>query len=824
MVKSILEIDGVSVGFSEELPVSQNMAVADVREPGKANATFTKTLLIPGSPEIKKIFEYIFHVNSELTNFNPALKTPAKYYVNEILVFDGALQLLRINNKYVTDYVSTEFECSLIGVNANLFTDIAGKYLTDIDYSDLDHTFSYASGLFTPAVIGTGYAYGYQDYGVNPTGQRLTDNWYFKFLKPLIFEREIALRIVKYAGYYWDGAQYVNSTGGVWAADSYTLTSGGYFDTDHEKHILIPDTKSGRLQMAPADIANNEAYIGRNGTFTGSVKVGSVPLAQNYFMFYLVTETIIANVPYNDEANPFFDPNGRWDPVTNFRFTTNQGGTYYLHGTINLTYNIVTFPTGAVTWRPASGYLGLGAEILKSSDGGSTWSTIGAGTGQMHANNISVATPGTLTFSVTNPNAVLLPGDLIRIHLVQIAPFPSVTFYDVSNNPVTTGGASARIDVEEGSLFRAKMAFPELDEGQTVRMNNSIPENITQLDFLTSIIRLENLYFEPSKSIARQYVCETREDFINLSVDDAEDWTDKWDISKPQEIIPMGELDWNRLTFVYKQDQDHYNKKYLDKYKEVYGSETQDVENDFVKKEKKIEVVFSATPIAGTPVNDIVAPRYLNMEEDTGVVKPLKCNIRRLYWGGLIQCQDHNFVYNGIDHNVTQYPFVGHVDNPTTPTVDLCWDNPLELYWFYPGNLYSDNNRVNERWSKYIEEITDPNSKIVREWFYLTENDIFKFSFRNLVFVLDAYYLVNKIIDYNPQTKSVTQVEMLKLKAGTVFVPDNEISYDDLGGEDDVTNADRRGNVQNGTGVIVGQGNYNNGSGVVIFGDNNVVE
>lgn len=823
MVKSILEIAGVSVGFSEELPVSQNMSVADVREPGKANATFTKTLLIPGSPEIKKIFEYIFHVNSELTNFNPALKTPAKYYVNEILVFDGALQLLRINNKYVTDYVSTEFECSLIGVNANLFTDIAGKYLTDIDYSDLDHTFSYASGLFVPALIGTGYVYGYQDYGVNPTGQRLTDEWYFKYLKPLIFEREYVSRIIKYAGYYWDGAQYVNSAGDVWATDSYTLTSGGYFDTDHEKHIVIPDTKSGRLQLAASDIADNEAYIGRSGTYTGATKSGAVPFGSDFYRFYTANEIIETNIPYNDEASPYFDPNGRWDPVTDFEFTTNQQGVYYLFGSVTGTYNILTFPATTTEWQFNAGALWLIVEVLTSTDNGATWNTVGAQLTKIIVGRSPIATDTfNFTVSVANPTVSLNAGDLVRIQLKNSIQ-NNITFYDVSNNKVTAGTAEVNIDVLDGSEFRAKMAFPELDEGQTVRMNSTIPENITQLDFLTSIIRLENLYFEPSKSIARQYVCETREDFINLSVDDAEDWTDKWDISKDQEIIPMGELDWNRLTFVYKQDQDHYNKKYLDKYKEVYGSEMQDVENDFVKKEKKIEVVFSATPIAGTPVNDIVAPRYLNMEEDTGVVKPLKCNIRRLYWGGLINCQNHNFVYNGVDHDATQYPFVGHVDNPTSPTVDLCWDNPLELYWFYPGNLYSDNNRVNERWSKYIDEITDPNSKIVREWFYLTESDIFKFSFRNLVFVRDAYYLVNKIIDYNPQTKSVTQVEMLKLKAGTVFVPDNEISLDDLGGEDDVTNADRMGNVQNGTGTIVGTGNYNNGAGVVIFGDNNVV-
>ncbi len=821
MIKSRLEVGGVNFGFTQELPISTNMSIADIREPEKRQSTFSKTITVPGSGEVKRLFEFIFQVNSTLTSFNPNLKTEAKYYVNEVLVFDGALQLLKINNKYINDYESTTFECSLVGLNANLFTDIAGKYLTDLDFSDLDHTFSYASGLFNPSVLGEGYTYAYQDYGLNPSGQRLTDTWYFKYLKPLIFEKEYVNRIVKYAGYYWSGSNYVNNVGDVWVSDSYSITDGGYFDSAYESHIVIPDTKSGALQLASSDIADNECYVGRLGTYTGSVKVGSIPLGQNYFQFYATNETIEANIPYNSEVAPFFDPNARWDSITNYRFTVNQSGTYYIHGSISLSYNVVTYPTGAVTWGPGSNNY-FGANIYKSSDGGGTWAYVGGGQGAISSTVIGVNTPKTVTFSGINQNVILAAGDLVRIELSQNG-FTSFYFYDAGNNIVTTGGASIRVDIEEPSVFRAKMAFPDLEEGQTVRMNTTIPENVTQLDFLTSIIKLENLFFEPDKTYQNKYNVDVREDFFETDGDNALDWTSKWDISKPQEIIPMGELDWNKISFYYKQDQDYYNKRYLDKYKEVYGSEVQDVENDFVKKEKKIEVVFSATPIAGTSVNDIVAPRYLNMDETTWVVKPLKCNVRRLYFAGMKTCQAHTFVYNGTNNLVSEYPFVGHVDDPFNPTLDLCWDNPLELYWFFPGNTYTNNNRVNERWSKYIQEITDQNSKIVRQWFRLTETDISKFSFSNLVFVRDSYYYVNKIIDYNPQASAVTQVELLKLKAGTVFVPDNDLSYEDLGGSDDGSGSERTGNVQNGTGIIIGVGNYNNGSGTFIVGDDNVI-
>jgi len=801
MIKSRLEVGGVNFGFTQELPISTNMSIADVREPDKRQSTFSKTIVIPGSPEVKQLFEFIFQVNSTLTSFNPNLKTEAKYYVNEVLVFDGALQLLKINNKFVNDYESTTFECSLVGVSANLLLDIAGRYLTDLDFSDLDHTFTYASGMVVPPVLGEGYVYGYQDYGAETSGARLTSNWYFKYLKPLIPEREYVNRIFSEAGYSY--------------ADS------GYFDSDYAKHILIPDTKAGPLKLSASDIADNECFIGRSGTFTGSVKNGSVPFGETYWLFYTLNEVIESNIEFNNESAPYFDTNNRWNTST-YEFTTNLLGGYLLYGYVDMTLNLVSSPAGSVTWSSGGGLFNVILDILVSTDNGSTWNYEGSQSNWFPSTSLPVGTTTrNLKFSVSNQNITLNPGDLVRVQLRKQLN-TGIAFLDGSNNPVTTGSASVRIDINAGSEFRAKMAIPDLYEGNQVVMANTIPENVTQLDFLTSIIKLENLFFEPSKTIKNQYAVYTREDFFITDSSYAVDWTDKWDISKPQEVIPMGELDWNRLTFTYKADQDHFNKKYSDRYKEVYGTEIRDIENDFIKKDKKIEVIFSATPIAGTYVNDIVAPRYFNMNEETGIVTPLKCNIRRLYWGGLINCNTHNFVYNDTDHEATQYPFVGHVDHPINPTVDLSWDNPLELFWFYPGATYTDNNRYNERYSKYISEITDANSKIVRMWFNLNESDISKFSFRNPVFVRDSYYLVNKIIDYNPQNKSVTQVELLKLKAGTVFVPDNDINIDSPVDEDIDISA-RISNTNNGTGILVGTGNFNNGTGSFVVGDDNVI-
>jgi len=800
MVKSRLEVGDISVGFINELPISQNLSVSDVREPGTVKSKFTKSITIPGEVEIKRLFQNIFQIDSQLTTFNPNLKTSAKYYVNEVIVFDGDLQLLRINNKYVNDLSSTEFECSLVGGSANLFTDIAGLYLTDIDFSDLDHTFTYNASMFTPSVIGEGYAYAYQDFGAQFFATPLTDTWYFRYLKPLIFEREYVRRIFEDAGYSWE--------------------SGGYFDTDYAKHIIIPDTKQGALRLSDTDRAARECFIGLTSTYSNSPQAGTLSVVSWYY--YAVGAYINFVIPYDDDTTPYSDPGSIFDELVNWEVTIPYDADYTIYGSVDLDLVLVTSPAGSVTWGSYSANEEYSVNIVvdRSTNGGSTWTTVGLVNHKFNVpvQNIANTTVNTKC-SIEIQNSYVATGTLYRIGLQQGAE-RVLAFYDGASSIINSGTSSIRFDLKQGSEFRAKLTNPYLEEGNTVEMQLTIPEDITQLDFLTSIIKSENLYIEPSQSYKDTYVIETREEFINTDASGSVDWTDKWAIDRGEEISPMGELDFNRLRLTYKSDKDYYNKLYEDKYKEVYGTELIDIDNDFIRNEKKIEPVFSATPIVGSLVNDIVAPRYFNLDKTTNICSPLKCNIRRLYWGGLINCQEHTFIYGSTVTYRNTYPFVGHVDNPNNPTIDLSFDNPYDLYYSFPQTYFTTNNRYNERYSKYIAEITDPNSKLVTRWMYLNETDINSFSFSRLVFIRDTYFFVNKIIDFNPQVKGLTKVELLKLKAGAVFVP-SQVNIDNLGG-DTGSSTDRR-NSQVGSGIILGSDNFNSGFGSFIVGNNNVI-
>ena len=81
----------------------------------------------------------------------------------------------------------------------------------------------------------------------------------------------------------------------------------------------------------------------------------------------------------------------------------------------------------------------------------------------------------------------------------------------------------------------------------------------------------------------------------------------------------------------------------------------------------------------------------------------------------------------------------------------------------------TNNNLYNAYWSKYIQEITDKDSKIVRGHFHLTPADMEKLSFRDLYFFDGNYFRLNKIEDYDPINPSVNICEFLFLKTGQSF-------------------------------------------------------
>ena len=113
------------------------------------------------------------------------------------------------------------------------------------------------------------------------------------------------------------------------------------------------------------------------------------------------------------------------------------------------------------------------------------------------------------------------------------------------------------------------------------------------------------------------------------------------------------------------------------------------MDNDFLTNTTKVEIDFSPTPLVNDDVTSRIIPKIYDEDIEEGA-KPVDINTRVLYFNnGLASNPNWILRYNGgnTEDSKATYPYAGHLDNPITPTLDLNFGIPTELY--YNGNGFT---------------------------------------------------------------------------------------------------------------------------------------
>ena len=187
MVKEELIIGDQRVELLKSLNPNLTFNISDIANPDKRKSDFSKTITLPASKTINKIFEHLFEVNLALQTFNPNLKTDVIYLVDGEMNLDGYLQLKQIN---VTNKDDITYEVTLTGRVGDFISEISNSLLTDLDFSSLNHVYNGTNQIatwVTPANINVlGYVYPMINYHINyPSGvgtgsgggQAWTEEW-----------------------------------------------------------------------------------------------------------------------------------------------------------------------------------------------------------------------------------------------------------------------------------------------------------------------------------------------------------------------------------------------------------------------------------------------------------------------------------------------------------------------------------------------------------------------------------------------------------------------------------------------------------------------
>jgi len=712
--------------IAKNIPININYNLADVRNPDQRKASFSKTINLLGTNKVNKLFENIFSVNVATQYFNKNLKTPCKYIVDGIENFAGDLQLIKINIKPDN---SIDYECSIIGAGGSVFVDIGDKYIVgnadsteDLDFSAYDHNYTRANQIASRTTYlgtGTGYVYPLIDRGTNGGSDIV---WNVKDFLPCFSIYEYISKII--------------------AATGRTFTSTFLNTAEFKKLYCYPNIT--KIELSQAQLENQQFYVGLTSNVT---QVGFIP-------------TLV----HNNETLPFFD-NGLQNNTTTGLVTINQSGYYNIAS--KLIYRIkFTHPdTNVVSLKftPTSTIYNSIARQTPLSD--------------IVVNNQTIVQMPIIpvnTFVTTPINEVATgemffsAGDVIFVRAAVLT--GNLIFYNSAGTIITPiGNPTFTIEALSGingCSFYGLVTKKEVVEGNPLSANAALPTKIKQKDFFKSIVQAFNLYVDVDKDNENNLIIENFDEFYNA---DIVDYENKTDLAKDQSINP-NLLEGKRYIFTYKTDADYYNDLYQKTWNETYGTEQIDVENDFIKSDKKNELIFSGTPNVANYGMGIAHPRIYQLDGTNK--KTIAANIRILYCAVKTSPNAYTYKQQGQTDLVTNdYLYAGMEDDPFNPTVSLMFGPPKEVYYNYINAYFTTNNLYNRYHAKYLNNLINRDAKFVTKYLWLSPKDIYNFNFRNRLFIDGAYYIVNKIENYNPLELTSTNVELVKLLETEVFTP-----------------------------------------------------
>ncbi len=295
--------------------------------------------------------------------------------------------------------------------------------------------------------------------------------------------------------------------------------------------------------------------------------------------------------------------------------------------------------------------------------------------------------------------------------------------------------------------------------GEPLLINNAIPKGVFQRDFFISICKMFNLYvyddqYETNKINIKPYI-----DFYDGSF---VDWSNKIDRSKSISIKPMSEINARYYQFKYKQDNDYYNENYRKKYNEGYGDFIYDTEFDFVKDTDSSEVIFAASVLYKYETADKVYPAIYKKSDNNTKTDPMDSVIRILQ-AKKITGRTSWKIKDGVTDLVTltSYGYAGHLDDPFSPTNDINFGAPKEVY--FAATSYPTTNLFNAYYSDYMAEITDKDSKLLTCNILLNAADVLNLDFGKLVMIDNQLFRINKIEGYNSIDYNTSRIELLKV-------------------------------------------------------------
>lgn len=558
-----LFVNSTLVDLSEDFDLLITRSIADIKNPEQRSSDWSKTVKLPGTKTNNILFGGIFEVEHTVLsngqfapNFNPNKKADVVVLVDGYEQLRGFIRLIQIN---VLDKDFIEYECSLHGQTADLFTTLGNAKLSELNFDEYNHTLTdtNVTNSWDTSIIknnssqsfayGEGYVYAQMlnKYGSQNTN---TNQWRVDDHVPCLYAKTIVDKIMSNVGYEY--------------------TSDSFFTSERFKRLIIPYTNFGfTIDENAVQSRLFQAQLGTTATYTFG-------------------QTLAFS---NDSTGGNFDNGGHYNNST-YKYQVPNSGNYdfFLSLDADLTFAVAisTDYMSAVFGVYVNGNLSKTIPIRSQFASNNNW----------HFE---------LVKSVNiNCNA----NDLVEIKFIQL-------YTSIYTAPSLLGNS---IIINSNTYFYNKVSAINFGYNNTLDFGLFFSGDYTQKDLLINFVKMFNLYIEQDIDNPKKLRFVPRDEFYNGS---AQDWTHKLDYSQSVQIVPMGDLEANPYVFTYKEGEDFYNKEYKQSTTKIYGDRIVRVDNDFVKQEKKIEITFAPTMLfaSGNRYYSII----LNGNNDKGQLRCL---------------------------------------------------------------------------------------------------------------------------------------------------------------------------------------------------------
>lgn len=714
----------------EEIPLT--LSIDDFKNVAEKIQSYSKDFNLPATKRNNQIFGNIFEITRTVANpydFNPYVRTRAVLKQDGIILFDGALRLIDIQDREG----EISYNVNLYAQTIALADTLKNKTFDNINFNELQHTYDktiikgswYVDGLTLINNLPTGtYAgvagtketdvlkYPFVDwthqmlYANGATGTNATLGTpeltsFEQAFRPFIKIKYIIDRIFSDAGYTYSSGLFESSEFGKlfmdfnWGGDIMPSVIG---DTSYTA------TYAGQGVFPSPFTATNAAYVVLpllSNTMTGGLTTSEVPpdYTESGVDIYKIVCTE-NNQLYNIDYSWEFETVGgtsisfRW-----VRFDSSTSTTSYI--------DVQTEPIGNVTGKIISGNFSTTLDT-----GDKLWAEfISTSVNSISLLNGSGTTPGTVTFNLSSS-------------LVDSAILNSL-----------------RGEINQWDFLKGIMTMFNL----VTLQDNTDPANIIIKPYADVFIKTTSGTTLKERSIQA-------------------DWTDKVDL-KDVKLTPLNDLK-KKTIFKYEEDEDDY---VFNVYKKstsghLYGSKVFSAEN-LTLLEGEEEIV--ASPFAATvskplwsQLANFITPAVYAMDDD-GASSSFENKPRILYQmnSSPVQMSSTYFIpaQNGTSSENSDLLFTfSHLTS--IPTVVGTTDdyNFGETQYFLPIGQTVTSNLFNNYWLPYYNQLYNPDTKTMTLKVNLTAGDIAQFSFTDYIMIKNRAYRVNRI-DYKPKDLSTVE-------------------------------------------------------------------